>query len=205
MSHKPDTIGTAHSNGGSAADIRLFVAVPLPDDIRRLLQTLSRKLQGELPFHKWTHPDDLHITVQFLGETPPAKLEALKASLSDAAATHPSFPLSLAGLGAFGPPARPSILWAGLKGDTGALEAMHRAVVSSTAQHGYEAEDRPFRPHITLARRYNGSRTFSRAALVPFEKDLQGSEWMADRLVLYRSHLGRTPMYEAVAEFPLPT
>jgi 2'-5' RNA ligase len=181
--------------------IRLFVAVPLPDTVRETLQKLSRRLQDEVPFQKWTHPADLHITLQFLGDTPDAKLGDLQETLQDVAAVQTDYSLSLSGLGAFGPPARPSILWTGLKGDTAQLEAVHRAVVAATSKHGYEPEDRPFRPHITLARRYNGSGPFSKAALAPFEKEVQGSEWTADRITLYRSHLGRTPMYEAVAEY----
>lgn len=202
MVHASDRTGSGSPAANSAA-LRLFVAVPLPDSIRSRLQEVSRKLRPEVPLQKWTHSDDLHITVQFLGETLSSKLDALQQALREAAAAHAGFPLSLAGLGTFGPPARPSILWAGLEGHTAALEALHHSVVAAMAKQGYKPEDRPFRPHITLGRRYNGSHPFQRTALAPFATELSGYEWTADRLTLYRSHLGRTPMYEKVAEFPL--
>jgi 2'-5' RNA ligase len=194
--------GQSGRSGSASAFPRLFVAVPLPDNVRDALRKLSGKLRDEIPFHKWTHPDDLHITVQFLGETPETKLGDLRETLRDVAIAHCSFPLSLSELDAFGPPSRPSVLWAGLKGATDALSAVQRSVVTAMEQHGYEPESRPYRPHITLARRYDGSRSFGKEALAPFENELRSLEWDADRLVLYRSHLGRTPMYEAFEQLP---
>ncbi|MFC0213030.1 RNA 2',3'-cyclic phosphodiesterase [Paenibacillus chartarius] len=186
---------------------RLFAAVPVPDNIRAALHEIGRRLKDQVRFQKWTHPDDIHITLKFLGETPAARVDAVMDALRSAAADTAlqPFELQAAALGVFGPPARPSILWTGLQGDKTSLIQLQSAVEGAMAALGYEREERGYRPHITLARRYNGSAGFDRKALETAEELLQSHSlrWTADSITLYRSHLGRTPMYEALAHFPL--
>lgn len=187
---------------------RLFAAVSLPAEARAGLERLSGKLRPRLPFQKWTHPSDIHITLKFVGETPEPRVDAVKMALRQAAEAAAPFELAIAGLGVFGPPARPTILWAGVTGDRSPLQALQRRVeaAAALAALGYEREARPFRPHVTLARRYSGDTPFPRAELERLAaQPLEGGplRWTVEVVTLYRSHLGRTPMYEALAEFNL--
>ncbi|WP_052487041.1 RNA 2',3'-cyclic phosphodiesterase [Gordoniibacillus kamchatkensis] len=127
-------------------------------------------------------------------------------ALRQAAEAAAPFELEIAGLGVFGAPARPTILWAGVGGGLAPLAACQRRVEDALAALGYEREARPFRPHVTLARKYSGVAPFPRAELERLAQQLQAGgalRWTARTVVLCRSHLGRTPMYEALAEFPL--
>lgn len=181
--------------------IRLFVGIGLPPDTQRELARQADALRARLPFQKWTHPQDVHVTLSFLGDTPAEMVDALADDLRQLAAAAPPLTLHAEGLGVFGPPAAPSVLWAGVAGDLDALAALQRGVAGACARHGFPAEARAYRPHLTLARRY-------RAAAGPFSRaSLAGAPslpaWRVEDIVLYRSHLGRQPSYEPLGVYAL--
>ncbi|MDD9266254.1 RNA 2',3'-cyclic phosphodiesterase [Paenibacillus sp. GCM10023248] len=197
-------IHTEHStrtNRTPSDNYRLFVGIGLPPDTQRELALLAASLRERLPFQKWTHPQDVHVTLSFLGDTAAEKVEALADELRRLAAAAPPLTLHAEGLGVFGPPAAPSVLWAGVAGDLDALAALQREVAGACARHGFPAEARAYRPHLTLARRYRqAAGPFSRAALAGAPAL---PAWRVEDIVLYRSHLGRQPSYESLGVFPL--
>ncbi|MBD0380154.1 RNA 2',3'-cyclic phosphodiesterase [Paenibacillus sedimenti] len=194
------------SSSTDSAAYRLFVGIQLPQAAKRELDIWKGSLQGKLPFSKWTHPQDVHITLQFLGDTSAEIADALAPDLRQLAAATPPLALRAEGLGVFGPPAAPSILWAGVAGDLATLAQLQRAVVGACARHGFAAEARAYRPHITLARRYRAAAAagpFDRAALAVDPPAGGWPAWRVEDIVLYRSHLGRSPAYEPLGVFPL--
>lgn len=183
---------------------RLFVGIQLPQDVQRVLDIWKDSIQKVLPFQKWTHPQDVHVTLSFLGDASAETAEALAADLRQLAAAALPLTLHAEGLGVFGPPAAPSILWAGLAGDLDALVALQREVAGVCARHGFPAEARAYRPHLTLARRYRtAAGPFKRSALAAPGAPAGGwPAWRVEDIVLYRSHLGRLPAYEPLGVFP---
>jgi 2'-5' RNA ligase len=129
--------------------VRLFVAIAIPDDIRDTLAKFLREMQSAVPNVKFVRPENLHVTLKFLGNTSPEKLEALCNALS----TIRSSPISLDlhGLGAFPTERRASVLWAGIMS---APNLVPLATDVDRAAHslGFSLETRPFAPHLTLAR-----------------------------------------------------
>jgi 2'-5' RNA ligase len=183
---------------------RLFVAIALPERLRAALHDIGRRARGTLHFHKWTHEDDIHLTLKFLGETPAAKADAVHAALQAASGGGLTpFELSVAAIGVFGPPAKPTVLWAGVQGELQPLAEVQRQIEAAATSLGYEPEPRAYRPHLTLARRYSGREPFQRRELEAAGGLLAAADlhWQVQSLTLYRSHLGRTPMYEALAEY----
>lgn len=181
-----------------APTIRLFVAVPIPGLIAEKLQDWTLAHKEWLPFRKWVHPQDYHITLQFLGDTPVSRAEALQAALREVRAA--SIGLALNGAGTFGPAKAPRVLWAALTGDLKGLTSLHMAVTKATSSLGFEPEDRPYTPHITLARGFAGG------GEMPIEATADapaGVIWEADRFVLMQTHMQASPMYEVIGEFPL--
>ncbi|OBZ09102.1 2'-5' RNA ligase [Bacillus sp. FJAT-27264] len=184
---------------------RLFVAVPLPPAIGEPLGSLCRSLATEVSFAKWTHPKDYHITLQFLGDTAKQDIPALIAALKKVAAVGEPFELSLEGFNTFGLPASPRVLWAGLGGELEKLHALQSAVTSATLPLGFVAEDRPYTPHLTLARKYRGDIP-CKAEFVEFSEVLRQKRehlssirhWTVDGLVLYATRMCAIPMYENV-------
>ncbi|NRF93268.1 RNA 2',3'-cyclic phosphodiesterase [Paenibacillus frigoriresistens] len=196
---------TNNSSFSNASEkYRLFVGIQLPQDVQRVLDIWKSSLQEVLPFQKWTHPQDVHVTLSFLGDASAETAEALAADLRQLAAAALPLTLHAEGLGVFGPPAAPSILWAGLAGDLDALAALQREVAGVCARHGFPAEARAYRPHLTLARRYRtAAGPFKRSALAAAEAPAGGwPAWRVEDIVLYRSHLGRLPAYEPIGVFP---
>jgi 2'-5' RNA ligase len=180
---------------------RLFVGIGLPQESQRELALLAASLKERLPFHKWTHPQDVHVTLSFLGDTSAETADDLANELRQIAAAALPLNLHAEGLGVFGPPAAPSVLWAGIAGELDALAALQREVAGACARHGFPAEARADRPHLTLARRYQqAAEPFSRAALAGAPSL---PAWRAEDIVLYRSHLGRQPSYERLGVFAL--
>ena len=191
---------------------RLFVAVPIPAALKRLAADWTDSLKRELPsFRKWVYTDDYHITLQFLGNVPQSRIqlltEALKVALSTWRGRGASFELTIEGLGIFGRPKSPSILWAGIGGDTARLHELHGIVTAALAALGYQAEERAFSPHLTLARKYDGIAPFEAEHWVGRQSPAAASgaaqRFHVQEIVLYASHLGRIPMYEPVVTIPL--
>jgi 2'-5' RNA ligase len=131
--------------------VRLFVALNLPDDVRRALWTAAAPVRElDLPL-KWVRPEGIHVTLKFLGEVPDARELELRAALGRAAAGGPALALVVAGFGAFPGFERPRVIWAGLQPDP-ALESLQHRVEREFVPLGFPPENRPFRPHLTLGR-----------------------------------------------------
>lgn len=189
---------------------RLFIAVPVADDVRRAVGQLMENVAGapiderQLGQPRWVRVDGLHLTLRFLGATPDARQQELGAVIAAACQGVAAFPVTLHGAGAFPNPARPRVLWIGIADGARQLGGLAERINAGLAQLGWTPDDRPFAPHLTLARTDGvaGASDFARR-LVAAAADVELG-WQADRVVLYRSVLGRGPArYEAVAEAPL--
>ncbi|MCZ8519297.1 MULTISPECIES: RNA 2',3'-cyclic phosphodiesterase [Paenibacillus] len=184
--------------------LRLFAAVGLPGELKASLGEWMHRMKGTVPFRKWVHPEDLHITLQFLGEVGASRSREIEQALEVTAARSRPFQLQLGSIGTFGKTSAPSILWVGLSGELEELRVLHEQVEKAMSGVGFQAEERKFQPHITLARTYQGIHSWDReqqintslpeACLVP---------WQTDQLILYRSRLGHQPMYEPVRIYAL--
>lgn len=131
---------------------RLFVAVPLPGPVVRLLGDLIADLRQEDWPVRWSSPDTAHITLQFIGEVPAERAELLRLALPPTVAAHPVFNLRTADLGVFPNLRRPRVLWLGLHGPTHRLVTLQTAVTELLKELEFPLDPKPFHPHITLGR-----------------------------------------------------
>ncbi|WP_370151250.1 RNA 2',3'-cyclic phosphodiesterase [Streptacidiphilus sp. EB129] len=182
--------------------MRLFVAVVPPPAAIQELTGVVAALRG-LPQGRalrWTGEPTWHVTLAFLGQVEAEAVSGLEARLAAVAEGRPAPELRLAGGGCFGDRA----LWAGLRGDTGPLRALAEAVTDAARSTGVDLDDRPFRPHLTLARTAGRSTAGGLGPLAAALTDFSGSSWTATPLRLIRSHLGAgPPHYETVGEWTL--
>jgi 2'-5' RNA ligase len=133
--------------------MRLFVAIELEEALLNRIMDLVGKLRGELPKIRWSRREAIHLTLRFLGEVDAGRVAALEESLSRSAARATGgFTVEVEGLGTFGDRRRPRVVWAGVQERSGALESLRGAVEEASLAVGFEGEERPFRPHLTLAR-----------------------------------------------------
>lgn len=180
---------------------RLFVAVPLSDNIKASLATWARTLRGQLPFHKWVHPADYHLTLQFLGPLSREQLKTVRDRLPNAARQSKPFCLAINRLGTFGQRRQPRILWAGVSGDREALRELQQNVVTQLEPLGVSKQNRPYRPHVTLARQYK-QQDFHVKRLHSLDKPQSlPFSWQVKEIVVYQTHFGQKQMYEALYRF----
>lgn len=132
---------------------RLFVALELPAEVRERLGELQRELRRQGLGHlRWVRPEGIHLTLKFLGETPVSRLAAIADALKEAVKGVPPLELGLGPAGAFGDRRGPRVLWVGLEGDLASLQELQRRVELAMVGLGFPREERPFAPHLTLAR-----------------------------------------------------
>lgn len=178
-----------------------FFALNLPQKTKEELNALCDKLKGEFPFSRWVHELDFHITLAFLGHAEEDKLERAK-NLVRRQICQTSFSLIIDHLGFFGRKDAPRIFWAGVQTEE-RLHIVRKQVFSACEEAGFELEARPFSPHITLARKWQGDQPFH-AAKFNDEKMLSNPLiFTANDVTLYQTHLDKTPKYEAIASFPI--
>lgn len=133
--------------------LRSFIAVEIPANIQSALAGSTATLRKILPkpLIRWVAPQNVHLTLKFLGEINPANLELLAEALKAEVATHETFGMSVSGLGAFPSLHRARVVWIGLEAPA-ALMALGRSVEAVTARLGTIPEDRPFSAHLTIGR-----------------------------------------------------
>lgn len=132
--------------------LRLFWAVNLPPPLKARLASLQEKLKPAGADAKWVEEENLHLTLQFLGNVDAQKAPLLINNMQNTLAGFPAFHLRLGGLGFFPDARKPRVFWAGLAGDLASLRRLHEHVQKTNFLSGYPAEEREFSPHLTLAR-----------------------------------------------------
>lgn len=173
------------------ASRRCFVAVAVGDAARAQLVAVQDALQRRLPAGalRPTAAEQIHLTLEFIGELAPAEIARAERALERAARRHAPFDLATAAPGVFPSPRRPSVVWLGVGGDARALAALQRDVRLGLAPLGHDPEARPFRPHLTLARvrsaRVRAALTAALRELPPLEP----VEWRVADVALMASEL----------------
>lgn len=124
---------------------RLFVAVDLPDPVKREVAVLCRGLPGV----RWLSPDHMHLTLRFIGEVDPERMATIRQGLTGQAALP--FTCRIQGVGRFPARGKARVIWAGVQAEAG-LSQLAEMVEHRLREIGISPEERPFFPHITLAR-----------------------------------------------------
>ena len=137
--------------------MRVFVALNLPDAVRRALWDATTELRdGPYPI-RWVRPEGLHLTLKFLGEVEDGRQPELEGALRRSVAGAKALPLALGGFGVFPDFRRPRVVWVGIAPEPG-LEILQHRVEQEFAPLGFPTEARPFRPHVALGRAARAAR-----------------------------------------------
>ena len=165
---------------------RLFVALPVPDEIADELAAL----QSGVPDARWQTAENLHVTLCFCDEVQGAVMRDLEEELSDIAG--PPFPVAIAGVEQFSSGKQPRALVATIE-KSDRLDWLHQKVSTVARNCGIEVERRKFRPHVTLARFGNGAETGHHLAqFMASHSTFKAGPWVADHFALYSSRGGRS-------------
>ncbi len=172
---------------------RLFYAVPLPEVTRSEIQR-AIGVAPAVAGARWVPPENLHLTLRFLGDTDSARRASLEEAVRELQ-LPPPFSIRLRGWGAFPRPARADVLWIGVEDHEGALRTAAEQLEAAARAAGFVPEERPFRPHLTAARlRPPADLRRVLPTLPPVDATVP-----VDRLALVRSTLGHGPaVYDEV-------
>lgn len=174
--------------------LRLFVALPLPFEVRERLTGLMGGVHGA----RWQTDAQLHMTLRFIGEVDEARAEDIDSALQ--AVQFTPFQAQLQGVGLFGDTRKPRMLWAGV-GPEAPLAHLAQKIETALVRIGLPAETRKFLPHITLSRFKGPSGRLDRF-LAEYDQ-LWSPPWTVDRFTLYRSHLAHSgAIYDPLASYP---
>jgi len=133
--------------------VRCFIAVELPDELKKgLTQLQSRLKSGEQPGIKWVDPYSIHLTLKFLGSVAVDRIDEITRAIEEAARGMPPFYLEVKELGVFPNLRRVQVAWVGVSGEVDKLGQLQQRIESNLARLGFAPESRPFTPHLTLAR-----------------------------------------------------
>ena len=139
-------------------EIRSFIAIELPEEVKGELARLRGEMKGaEHSFVKWVAPEGIHLTLKFLGNIPPKTVDEITEAIKEASQAASSFRLDILGLGAFPNLRQPRVLWVGIGGEIDRLSSLQQDIDSLLVPLGFAREERPFAPHLTLARIRQGA------------------------------------------------
>jgi 2'-5' RNA ligase len=130
--------------------VRLFVALEIPFEVRENFAELIRELRTIAPREKWVRAENLHVTLKFIGEIAPEKTDPIRQALASVRSDS-IVKLSFRNLGFFPNEKHPRVFWAGVEASPN-LQKLAAGIEIVTEKLGFPREQRPFSPHLTLAR-----------------------------------------------------
>jgi 2'-5' RNA ligase len=133
--------------------LRIFIALEIPAGIQAAITNSTASLKNALPrtLVRWVAPQNVHLTLKFLGDVSSTAVEHLAETVKIEASSHEMFSISVGGLGAFPTARRARVIWIGLKTPP-ALETLRSGLEAAMTKMGYPPEERPFSPHLTIGR-----------------------------------------------------
>jgi 2'-5' RNA ligase len=198
--------------------LRTFVAVDMPAAVRQVLVDVQQRVAHSLAdaqianLVRWTAPQNLHLTLRFLGETGDAQQLLVARELAGRLPAQPACALALHQLGCFPNWRRPNIIWVDFAGAIADLLRVQTAVESAVRAAGFGAETRPFTPHLTIGRVARDASPSARQQVgerVQREQTrcaalLAAAHFTADAVAFFQSDLRPSgPVYTALASYSL--
>ena len=186
--------------------IRSFIAIEMPDNIKRHLKTIQENIKSTDPSSsKWVNPDNIHLTLKFLGNVPSKNIDSICRTLKNTLKDKQPFILTLGNTGVFPSKKRVRVIWVGLNGDTAQLNRVYQDIDSNLSSLGFESEQRQFSPHLTLARVYDNITPERKSRLGEAVYDVAVPEnelFKVDSFILFKSVLTKFgPVYTKLKSF----
>ena len=185
--------------------MRTFVAVEIGAAIRARAGQLIETLAAAGADVKWVEPQNLHLTLQFLGEVAVAEIPQVCAAVGRGTAAIGPFELEVRGAGAFPHPGRPKTIWLGAGSGQQQMIALHDAVEAALGKLGFRKEHRRFEPHLTLGRvRSGGPAVTELGQALRGQADFQAGTCHVAEVVVFSSELQPAgPLYSALGRAAL--
>lgn len=169
--------------------MRTFIAIDLDEPVRRDLGRLIQRLRPRCGDLRWLRPDTIHLTIKFLGEASDDRITPICGALRTLAAKCQPFDIAVRGAGCFPDAGSVRVVWAGVHDPTGGLTRCRNLCEELVAPLGFPAENRPFSPHLTLARNKSPALSGDIRKAVDSAVDFSGGLLSVGAVTLYQSTL----------------
>jgi 2'-5' RNA ligase len=183
--------------------VRAFVAIDISKDLKAKLSAVQEELKKFEAAVGWVAKDSLHMTLKFLGEISESQVAEVSARMDAVAKKFSPFEMGLAKLGAFPNVRSPRVIWVGVNSKDNLLAAVNEEVETTLAAIGFERENRPFAPHLTLGRVKGKTNLPQLAAYIKaYGEGHTIGEFQVDGMFLFKSTLKPTgAVYEKLRPF----
>ena len=168
--------------------MRTFIAIEIPSEIKSALAALQDELRRAGADVSWTKPENIHLTLKFLGEVDEMRIGEVEKVCVRAAAEFQPLTLSLKETGVFPNARQPRVLWAGLSGEIEKAVEMRGLLDEGLALIGFDREEKDFRPHLTIGRVKSNRKTRELLALAGAHQVPELS-FVVTEIVLMKSEL----------------
>jgi 2'-5' RNA ligase len=184
--------------------VRTFIAVELTESIRAEIEDLQHEFERAGTEVKWTEPENLHVTLVFLGEVDDKEIPTVCRIAAQAVAGMGPFPLSVEGVGCFPNARRPRVVWVGVGQGQDELVRIHDALETPLLDLGYRREDRKYTPHITLGRAKSDRPTERLSAAIARQAGWKAGDMTVTEILVMGSELTRDgPIYTVLGRVKL--
>jgi 2'-5' RNA ligase len=187
--------------------MRVFIAIDIDEQIRKALGNLQNELRSKVDIKKsdvkWVNPDNIHLTLKFLGEIKDQEAVDVCNITKEVASRHESFELALETVGHFGGRSA-RVLWIGTGQNSDNLLQLQSDLEEQLASAGWPRETRKFSGHLTLCRVRNSKAGVKLAQMTEGYKDFKLGTVSADSVSVYQSQLTPTgPIYTVLGNYKL--
>lgn len=184
--------------------IRSFLAIELPEAIRRKIEEVQKDLKLSHADVRWVSPEKIHLTLKFFGSIDESRIDPIVKSIGGPTQTSSPFSLAVRGMGAFPHLKNPRVIWMGLVGEKEILPSFQRELEKELRKIGFESEDRPFHPHLTLGRMKSNQGRDELIGRMEKYREEQFGDFQVEKVVLFKSDLRPSgPIYTPLKELRL--
>ncbi len=153
---------------------------------------------------RWVSPEKIHLTLKFFGNIEESRVESIIQSIEKPVHTTSLFPLKVRGVGAFPHLKNPRVIWMGLVDEKEILISLQKELETTLEKIGFQAEDRPFHPHLTLGRMKSNRGRDELVGRMEKHREEEFGDFQVERVVLFKSDLRPTgPIYTPLKELRL--
>jgi len=184
--------------------IRSFLAIELPGPVLRKIGEIQGGLKSSRADVRWTNPETIHLTLKFFGNIEESRIDPIFKSIEEPIRNTPPFSLKVRGVGAFPHLKNPRVIWIGLVDEGKILTSLQKEIEAQLERIGFQHEDRPFHPHLTLGRMKSNREKEDLVGRIEGHKEEELGNFQVERVILFKSDLKPSgPIYTPLKELKL--
>ena len=184
--------------------IRSFLAIELPKPILRKIEEVQGDLRLTHADVRWVNPEKIHLTLKFFGSIEESRIDSIFKSIEEPVRNTLPFSIRVQGMGAFPHLKNPRVIWVGLVNGSQIFTSLQKEIETELEKIGFQPEDRPFHPHLTLGRMKSSRGKDELVERMEKHKEEGFGDLQVERVILFKSDLKPSgPIYTALRELRL--